>query len=397
LNTDYAGLLALTEHKPELYSGVLASKKSLDEAGGMLLHFEDLIESGRTEELYANYDRDSDRLKTLFKNMVNEQIVIAAKSAREYADSSNKRQAFIRSQILNTALFASLGTMIFSIFLAIFFTRTVTSRLEAMTENTRRLAEGEPLRRRLYGDDEIAELDRVFHKMAGSLEEAARMKEELVAMLTHDLRSPLTAIKGSLEMLQVESDHQNERMQRLVNLAERNSVRMMSLIDDLLDIQKIKSGMMQIGMEQVCLAEIFEEVIGSVSDWIIEHDIHLNVQDTDLFVTGDHGKLTRVVFNLVSNAIKFSPSGGTIALSAKKSGDQIEVTVSDEGPGIPQDMLQAVFERFQQVDNNDTRAKGGSGLGLAVCQAIITLHGGAIWVTSEIGKGSVFHFTCLPG
>lgn len=112
-------------------------------------------------------------------------------------------------------------------------------------------------------------------------------------------------------------------------------------------------------------------------------------------VQADVERIERVLFNLVSNAIRYSPSGGTIGLDAIKRFDAVEITVSDEGPGIPSNMLTTIFERFQQVKDTDRHNDKGSGLGLSICNSLVQLHGGKIWVTSEIGKGSTFHFT-LP-
>jgi len=186
----------------------------------------------------------------------------------------------------------------------------------------------------------------------------------------------------------------NERGKKLIKLANRNSFLMMGLINDLLDSQKIQSSMLTIECEDVCIAELFEEVRLIVADWVEEHGIEIKIQDSDLFVRGDQQKLCRVLLNLVSNAVKYSKEGDTISLGASQVLAQVEVTVADQGPGIPKDMLKAVFDRFQQV-STDAQAKKGSGLGLSICQDLVTLHGGRIWVTSERGRGSTFHFT-LP-
>jgi len=212
-------------------------------------------------------------------------------------------------------------------------------------------------------------------------------------MLTHDLRTPLTFIQGYLEMQkQGLLGESNERGQKLVRLADRNSFHMMGLINDLLDSQKIESDMLTIEQEEVCVAELFEAVRMTTEDWVAEHGIKFNIQDSDLFVTGDQEKLTRVLLNLVSNAVKYSKDGDTISLGAQMTGNFVEMTVADQGPGIPKDMLKAVFERFRQVQG-DSQASKGSGLGLAICKQLVNLHGGKIWVTSERNKGSVFHFT----
>lgn len=394
LRAQYAKLEKLSQNKPELRSAVRQSISTLDEIEGILDKGSRDVAEGRTEEIMETYKATSQRITILFKRILSEQLVMAARHEKLYADTSDGRQSAIRGQILHYALIAALTNSLFSVVLAIFIVGNITSRITVMNENARRLAKNQPLNRPLYGNDEIAALDRAFHKMAKSLEEAARSKQDMVNMLTHDLRSPLMSIRGSLEIIDSSEEH-GEREKRLVKLADRNSARMIVLINDMLDIQKINSGMMTVTVREVCLAEVFEEVKLGFQDLIKEQNIHLSVEDTALFVKADQEKLDRVLFNLVSNAVKYSPKNGTITLGATESEKLVEVTVSDEGPGIPEAMQKTIFERFHQVDDNEHQGHGGSGLGLFVCSAIVGLLGGTIWVTSEPGKGSTFHLT-LP-
>jgi signal transduction histidine kinase len=169
---------------------------------------------------------------------------------------------------------------------------------------------------------------------------------------------------------------------------------MMRLINDLLDIHKLKEGMMTFAPTEVCLAEVFEDVALSVSSWIEDSSIRLKYGDTDLFVYAEREKVERIIFNLVANAIKYSPHAGTITITTKNEGRMARISVSDQGIGIPADQLQSIFERFQQVVG-DEKQSAGSGLGLTICQYLVHLQGGEIWVDSEVGKGSTFYFT-LP-
>ncbi len=157
-------------------------------------------------------------------------------------------------------------------------------------------------------------------------------------MLTHDLRSPLTAIQGSLELLEAQAKQvKDERERRLINVAQRNSSRMMRLINDLLDIHKMKEGMMTFSPGAVCLAEVIEEVAISVAGWIEDSSIVLKYDDSDVFVYAEREMVERIIFNLVANAIKFSPVGGKIFIKTKIVGRKVEVAVSDQGSGIPAD------------------------------------------------------------
>jgi signal transduction histidine kinase len=394
VGSEYAELSRLTADKPELNLSIKQSNIALAQGEQILNQVAQDIDSGNLTKALFRYQEKADRLAEIFKGLVSKELLLVAKHESDFASSSDDRQAQIRKKVLNYAVLAIAGNVIFSLVLAIFLVRNVTSRIKILSDNAIRLAANQPVERLPAGNDEIGQLDRVFHEMADALAESARSKQEIVNMLTHDLRSPLAAIHGTLEILQVgQGGNLSERGEKLVKLANHNSARMMGLINDLLDIEKIFSNMMTIEKDKVCLAQIFEEVRVNTADWIEEHGIRLNIMDTDLFVTADCEKLSRVVFNLVSNAIKFSPKGGTIGLAAKQVGADVEVTVSDQGLGIPPEMVKRVFDRFQQVDSN--KKTGGSGLGLYICHVIVGLHGGKIWVTSEVRKGSVFHFT-LP-
>mgnify|MGYP000232778166 CR=1 FL=1 len=250
----------------------------------------------------------------------------------------------------------------------------------------------------------------VVHDMTDR-KELERARQEMVAMFTHDLRLPLSTIQGTLEMADAGMLGQlNERGERLIKAAERNGVRMIGLINDLLDIEKIKSGTMVLTSEIVELQEVFNTVKLNVAALTEEGKIHFESPPTNLAVVADKEKLNRVIFNLVSNAIKFSPPDSRLILAAsisqqeewKKESSQkesakpmIEITVTDQGPGIPPDMVSTIFERFQQVSDSTHNSKGGTGLGLTICKEIVNLHGGQIWVTNGKEKGSVFHFT-LP-
>ncbi len=225
---------------------------------------------------------------------------------------------------------------------------------------------------------------------------AQRTRQEVVAMITHDLRTPLTTIQHVLEMLHVgQIGKLDEKGKKMCSAADQSAARMLALINDLLDIEKIKAGMMQLNLEDTSLSSIFEQSSHSVSGFAEAQKVSLDIQPADLFVHADHDRIVQVLVNLISNAVKFSPPQSTIVVSAEPKGSMIEVKVRDQGRGIPPDMLKTVFERFQQVQRSDATQKGGTGLGLAICKEIVIFHGGSIRIESEVGKGSTFAFS-LP-
>lgn len=208
-------------------------------------------------------------------------------------------------------------------------------------------------------------------------------------MVTHDLRTPLGTVKNILDLLQRSHfEDFDEKDKKYVVSGQRNVDRMMTLINDLLDIEKITSGRMKLDLGRVVLQELFDASLELHLETAAQADVALVIKDTDIVFEGDEEKLQRVLSNLISNAIKFSPPKGTVTVRAQSGSRDLRIFVEDEGPGIPADQLQSVFERFHQVETQ--KKTGGSGLGLAICKAITNLHAGNIWVESEVDKGSKF-------
>lgn len=233
----------------------------------------------------------------------------------------------------------------------------------------------------------------VIHDMTDR-RKAEKLKQEVMAMITHDLRTPLSTINNVLDFFENGTYGTFDAKGRnYVLMAKRNADRMVALINDLLDIEKIKSGMMQLEIDTVSLNRCFSNCQAASLGLAEEMSVKLDFEPTDITVAADEQRLDRVLSNLVANAIKYSPKGGTVKVTAAQQRNSVAVRVEDQGPGIPPDMLEAVFERFQQVGGS-SKSKGGSGLGLTICKAIVEMHGGKIWVESR-GQGSSFIFT-LP-
>jgi PAS domain S-box-containing protein len=223
--------------------------------------------------------------------------------------------------------------------------------------------------------------------------EIERMKQEFVAMVSHDLRTPLTSIQGYLTLLSTGMYGElNDQGTHNLKVADANITRLIGLINDLLDIEKMESGKLKMELGDVTLAEVFERSIGAVVGFAQQQKVSLMAQPTALHAFADGDRLVQVLVNLISNAIKFSPKDSTVTLSASDFADFVEITVSDQGRGIPAEFKSSIFERFQQVQASDAKVKGGSGLGLAICKAIVEGHSGTIGVDSEEGKGSRFWF-----
>ncbi len=219
--------------------------------------------------------------------------------------------------------------------------------------------------------------------------EAERLRQEVVAMVTHDLRTPLSTVCNVLDFLgRGVFGTLDEKGMRYVESGQRNVERMMTLINDLLDIERIKSGRMELTLSIVSLQKCFDDCRDLHTRLAEEAGVEIEVEPSDVSIKADAEKLQRLLSNLVSNSIKFSPDGGKVTMSASQNHEFVVISVSDEGSGIPAEKLDHVFERFLQADRSNQ--KTGSGLGLAICKAIAEVHGGKIWVESEKGKGSIF-------
>ena len=222
-----------------------------------------------------------------------------------------------------------------------------------------------------------------------------RMKQEFVSTVSHELRTPLTSIIGSLGLLKGgAAGTLSETAERMVTIAHDSGERLVRLINDILDIEKIESGNMPMTLEPLPVPELIESVVSANQGYAQKNGVQLVLDGTppERKVRGDRDRLTQVLTNLIGNAVKFSPEGARVELSATTAANRVHFSVRDHGPGIPADFRDRIFSRFSQADSSDTRQKGGTGLGLAITRAIVESHNGRIWFDSELGQGSTFHF-----
>lgn len=223
-----------------------------------------------------------------------------------------------------------------------------------------------------------------------------RMKDEFISVVSHELRTPLTSIHGSLGMLKSGLlDPNSERGKRLLEIAVDSTDRLVRLINDILDIERIESGKIQMAKQACDTAELLRDAAEVMQAMADKARVNLSISSVSAELLIDRDRIIQTLTNLLSNAIKFSPQGNTVWLTAQNQVDRILFQVTDCGRGIPAEKLETIFERFQQVDSSDSRNHEGTGLGLAICRSIVQQHEGSIWVESTIGEGSTFYFT-LP-
>ena len=245
-----------------------------------------------------------------------------------------------------------------------------------------------------------------------------RMKDEFIAVVSHELRTPLTSIHGSLKLMATgRLGHLSDEGQQMLEVADENTDRLVRLVNNVLDLQRIESGEVTMDAHACDAANLMEQAAEAVQAIAQQHDIEIQIESDPLSIWADPDYILQTLTNLIGNAIKFSAPGTSIWLTArshlessllpKLPSSLVDTTlhyrssptamalfcVQDHGQGIPSDKLNSIFERFQQVDSSDSRKKGGTGLGLTICRKIVEQHGGQIWAESQKGMGSRFYFT----
>jgi len=226
-------------------------------------------------------------------------------------------------------------------------------------------------------------------KDASARLELARAQDEFVGVVSHELRTPLASLLGALKLTTAEGLAAGQR-EMLIDLARRNADRLARLVDDILDLEKARVGALALTRTAITGPSLSASVLDAVAGTALAHDVTLASAADDMTFWADRMRLEQVLTNLLDNAVKYSPPGGTVTLGIRKRGSEVTMDVTDEGAGVAPEDLKRVFDRFWQMDSSNQRIRQGSGLGLTISQAIMELHGGSISGTSEIGKGTCF-------
>ncbi len=228
------------------------------------------------------------------------------------------------------------------------------------------------------------------------LQHLDKLKSDFISMASHELRTPMTAVKGaiSLALESQQGGESGEAQLRLLTLANRNVDRMISLINDILDLSKLEAGQMTLQLESVPMREVVQSAVDSLLPLLERKKLRVVTQfpSEPLESMGDRARLIQVLVNLLGNAIKYSPAGGQVTMSVQAAVNMIECSVQDEGAGIEPTVQEKIFEKFGQAGHELTSPEEGTGLGLAIVKKIVELHHGQIWVESQPGRGSKFTF-----
>jgi signal transduction histidine kinase len=332
-----------------------------------------------------------------------------SKAVRAVIPSQTVEREHLRDEISSTtrdtALLVAAGLIAGLTGALLLFSGLISSMrrpLEELVAAAERLAGGDlSARVEVGGLSETATLGAAFNEMAAQLELEAsqrerldRLKDEFVLTASHELRSPLTSVQGFAELLMLERDTLTPRQVETVEIILDNCRHLVRLVNDLLDLTRSDAGKLAIEMRPTELAPLIDDVVRTMraqteaSNQALSEQIDPSLPAADV----EPDRIRQILVNLITNAHEYSPEGANIGVTARTDGAELEIAVSDDGPGIPEDQLDQIFERFTRGEAGLTQRVGGTGLGLAIAKSLVEAHGGRIEAESTPGSGSVFRF-----
>jgi len=303
-------------------------------------------------------------------------------------------EVFIGS-VNRSLLLAVMAAGLVAVLLTLALSRRIVGPVEALTAAARKMEKGEFSQRvEVQSRDEVGELARAFNAMADGLARIEQLRRNMVTDVAHELRTPLSNIRGYLEALR---DGLTRPSPALIDSLYEEAMLLSRLVDDLQELALAEAGQLKLVRQPVALAEIVKKVVNIVQPQATAKGLTVRADlPADLPpVNADPERVGQVLRNLLNNAVTYTPPGGEIVVVARAVGSEVEVSVRDTGVGIAPEHLPYVFERFYRADKSRARATGGTGLGLAVVKQWVEAHGGRVWVESEVGKGTTFTFTLL--
>ncbi len=328
-----------------------------------------------------------------------------SESTREANRLELERQLKLNEQERQLAYIGIFLSILISVSSSLVFTRNISSKLQTMVKNCSRFKNGEPLlKEQQQGLNELSQLDRKFHDLAARLDvareqlkEANNLRCELLSVLTEEINQPLKSVISALESMQ--SLDLSERDRKLLEIAKRNATIMMRLADDLVDLDKLQTSDIELNRVTVDLSALVDVIMDNLTAFAETKQIKMQRRG-EANCWADINRLEQVIMNLLVNAIKYSPKGGTITVDIKTENDETLIAFIDEGRGIPPAKLKQIFEPFKQAEDLEAphtggMGSGGVGLGLAVCAGLVKLHGGSIRAESDGVSGSTFT-VCIP-
>ncbi len=304
-----------------------------------------------------------------------------------------------RKQVLKYFLISGCVAVAIAVIITYIFSLRLSRPLKQIKNAAVKISNGEFERQLdIKSNDEIGELAMAFNQMALDLQNIEKMRRNFIANVSHELRTPMTSIRGFVEGI-LDGTIPPERHNQYLNIVKDETFRLNRLVNDLLDLAKIEAGEMKLNITTLNINEIVRKCVIKLEALLIEKELSVDAdfEEEELLAKGDSDAIERVLYNLMHNAIKFTPAGKKIGVTTRKSKDRIEVTVKDSGIGIDQSELDHIWDRFYKTDKSRGRDKTGTGLGLAIVRNIINEHKQSINVQSKPGQGTAFTFTLACG
>jgi len=301
-------------------------------------------------------------------------------------------------KLRRTAIVMTGAFLIFGIVVSLLINRSITHPLSLLEKKTKEIGKGyfnEDLH--LSSPPELAELAGAFNLMCNKLKELDKMKSDFFSSIAHELRNPLSTIRMGAGLLKEGAEGPvTEGQRHLLAVLEKESNRLIGMLNSLLDLSKMEAGMMSFNLEPKNIRPLIDQAVEEIGPLIEAKKIHLEVKATEglPIIKIDSERILQALRNIIGNAVKFTPEAGRVRISVRSIDHQVEVSVADTGPGIPAGNLVTIFEKFQQAKTGGSSIQG-TGLGLAIAKQIIARHGGKIWAESRSGQGSTFIFV-LP-
>jgi signal transduction histidine kinase len=388
----------LTRNDPALYKDVQVCRTALLEAQKDLIHTKQLLKNATSDELPDIIQRSRKDLDHHLDEAFSAGLLNLAEKSYQGTNETLGRK--LREKVTIVLKYALCASVLMGIFGAIMFSRHLVGRMQRLGKNANRLAKGEQLAPMEGGADEVAELEKSFHYAAELIAQATKIRQEVTAMITNDLKVPLAYINQFLDGLESgELGTVDGQGNMLLSLSHKESVRMEGLIERVLDLEKIRSGTLKIKFAPVDVKAMLAKSVDSVQlladekSMILKRDYE---KKPDVTIQGDTFWLEQVIVNVLSNAIKFSPTKTTVTAALEISAKEVVIRISDMGPGISKEDRNLVFERFHRISAN-SNGIAGSGLGLTISRELIELHHGSIDIDSELGAGSTFNIRLPHG
>ncbi|MBX9690617.1 MAG: HAMP domain-containing histidine kinase [Candidatus Obscuribacterales bacterium] len=307
-------------------------------------------------------------------------------------NNSKSSQDLIRARGLVYAcvILALIINITLAVYLAFYFSRNFSKRVQIIISDTKSIAGGEPLSEPLSGNDELAEIDRFIHLTARKLRAVEAERSEILSMVSHDIRSPLTAVKllvaVALEGIYGQLD---KRVYKALSQVDQMIASVVRLADDLLDVQAAGEGALRMRMETVDYAEVCMRSYKVMLPLVENAGLKLERNLEECFGYADSERIGQVLNNLISNAVKFSPANSTICMSLSTDADNVLISIRDSGSGVPESEREAIFDKHYQTETG-LKKKRSAGLGLHICRTIVELHKGKIFVKEAAGGGAEF-------